>query len=206
MRRRPRRSASRPPSSSAPPKTMAYAVITHWRLCCEKPRSVPISGRATLTIATSRMTMNCATTTSARMAQRLELIDERVTNCLPESLIQSTIIYNNDWVGYTYSHDNDTNDTPRRNAHQGASGQPAARALAQPDVSAQAPHVGDEGAEARGLRADRPEPDALRGSRSPRRGGPRDAGDDRRRARLRPRLPRRTAGRALGSRADRTAP
>ena len=36
----------------------------------EKPRSVLIDGRATLTIATSRMTMNCAVTISASAAQR----------------------------------------------------------------------------------------------------------------------------------------
>ena len=65
-RRRPKRSASRPPRSSAPPKRIAYAEMTHCRLVCEKPRSVLIDGSATFTIATSRMTMNCAVTMSAR--------------------------------------------------------------------------------------------------------------------------------------------
>ena len=58
MRRLPSRSARRPPSSSVPPKKMAYAVITHWSPVAEKPRSDLIDGRATFTIATSRMTMN----------------------------------------------------------------------------------------------------------------------------------------------------
>src|SRR5204862_8298713 len=56
--------------SSAPPKKIAYAEITHCRSVCENPRSVLIDGRATLTIATSRMTMNCAVTIRARAVQR----------------------------------------------------------------------------------------------------------------------------------------
>ena len=69
-RRRPNRSASRPPSSNTPPKTIEYAVITHCRLTCEKCRSVLIEGSATFTIATSRTTMNWATTISASTIQR----------------------------------------------------------------------------------------------------------------------------------------
>ena len=38
-RRRPSRSAARPPSSRKPPKTSAYALITHCRFSCENPRS-----------------------------------------------------------------------------------------------------------------------------------------------------------------------
>ena len=65
MRRRPRRSAERPPSRRNPPKTSAYALITHWRFSCEKPRSVWIDGRATFTIAMSSTTMNCVAQRSA---------------------------------------------------------------------------------------------------------------------------------------------
>ena len=70
MRRRPSRSASRPPSSSAPPKKMAYAVITHCSPVSEKPRSDWIEGSATFTMATSRITMNCAVTMRAKALQR----------------------------------------------------------------------------------------------------------------------------------------
>ena len=45
MRRLPSRSARRPPSSSVPPKRMAYAVITHWSPVAEKPRSDLIDGQ-----------------------------------------------------------------------------------------------------------------------------------------------------------------
>ena len=57
-RLRPTMSAARPPSSRKPPKTSAYALITHWRFSCENPRSSWIEGRATFTIAMSRMSMN----------------------------------------------------------------------------------------------------------------------------------------------------
>src|SRR3954447_5572657 len=59
IRRRPSRSAMRPPSSRKPPNMSAYALITHWRFACEKPRSILIEGSATFTIAMSRTTMNC---------------------------------------------------------------------------------------------------------------------------------------------------
>ena len=65
MRRRPRRSAERPPSRRNPPKTSAYALITHCRFSCEKPRSTWIDGSATFTIAMSRMVMNCTARMSA---------------------------------------------------------------------------------------------------------------------------------------------
>ena len=64
-RRRPRRSAVRPPSSRKPPKTSAYALITHCRFSCENPRSAWIEGRATFTIAMSSTTMNCTAQMSA---------------------------------------------------------------------------------------------------------------------------------------------
>src|SRR5919197_2367080 len=65
IRRRPSRSAARPPSSRKPPKTSAYALITHWRFSCENPRSTLIEGNATFTIAMSRTTMNWTTLRSA---------------------------------------------------------------------------------------------------------------------------------------------
>ena len=69
-RRRPSRSAARPPSRSRPPKVRAYALTTHCRFVAEKPRSVWIDGRATFTIATSRMTMKNAVQRTARPSQR----------------------------------------------------------------------------------------------------------------------------------------
>src|SRR5215831_117191 len=65
MRRRPRMSASRPPSRRKPPKTSAYALITHCRFASEKWRSTLIDGSATLTTAMSRTTTNCAAQSSA---------------------------------------------------------------------------------------------------------------------------------------------
>src|SRR6201987_5699727 len=44
--------------------------MTHCRFACEKSRSDLIDGSATFTIATSRMTMNCAVTISANALQR----------------------------------------------------------------------------------------------------------------------------------------
>ena len=69
-RRRPSRSAMRPPSRSTPPKRTAYAVITHCRLSWLKWRSFLIVGSATFTIATSSTTMNWATTSRDRTIQR----------------------------------------------------------------------------------------------------------------------------------------
>ena len=65
MRRRPSMSAARPPSSRKPPKTSAYALITHCRFSSEKPRSTWIDGSATFTIAMSSTTMNWTTLRSA---------------------------------------------------------------------------------------------------------------------------------------------
>ena len=67
-RRRPSRSARRPPSSRKPPNISVYAFRTHERLCSEKPTSSLIVGSATLTTVASRTTMNCATATSTRTA------------------------------------------------------------------------------------------------------------------------------------------
>src|SRR4051812_37827732 len=64
-RRRPTRSATRPPSRRKPPNISAYALTTHCRFSCEKPRSAWIEGSATFTIAMSRTTMNCTPRSSA---------------------------------------------------------------------------------------------------------------------------------------------
>ena len=59
-RRRPSRSEARPPSSRKPAKVRVYALTTHCRPVSENPSPSWIDGRATLTIETSRMTMNWA--------------------------------------------------------------------------------------------------------------------------------------------------
>jgi hypothetical protein len=69
-RRRPNRSAARPPSNRKPPNVIAYAVITHWRLSREKSSASPIDGSATFTIETSRTVMKKAAQTSASAFQR----------------------------------------------------------------------------------------------------------------------------------------
>src|SRR4029079_16372476 len=104
--RRPRTSASLPPSSRNPPKTIAYAVTTHSRPDCVKPRSVSIDGSATFTIATSRITMNCATTMSASAAQGLvgssrRRIAETDIYSSSQSLIYTTIAGIHPGTGYT---------------------------------------------------------------------------------------------------------
>src|SRR5262249_12488845 len=69
-RRRPSRSAARPPSRRKPPNAIAYAVMTHCRFSCENFRSFAIDGSATLTIETSRIVMKNAVATTARIRQR----------------------------------------------------------------------------------------------------------------------------------------
>src|SRR5579859_7183537 len=71
MRRRPSRSAARPPSSKNPPKVSAYAVTTHCRLVWEKCRSRPIVGSETLTIVRSMTVMKNDKASSANARQRL---------------------------------------------------------------------------------------------------------------------------------------
>ena len=57
--------------------------MTHCRFVCENPRSDLIEGSATFTIATSRMTMNCAVTMSASALQRrLGLIGTKLTSLI----------------------------------------------------------------------------------------------------------------------------
>ncbi len=44
----------RPPSSKSPPNAIRYALTTHARFACEKPRSSWIEGSATFTTVASR--------------------------------------------------------------------------------------------------------------------------------------------------------
>src|SRR3954451_3054218 len=75
-RRRPSRSARRPPRRRKPPKTRTYALTTHERLSCEKCRSLPIEGSATLTIDASRTTTNWAAASSAMASHLLVLLED----------------------------------------------------------------------------------------------------------------------------------
>ena len=70
MRRRPRRSAARPPSSRKPPNAITYALTIQGRFSSEKSSPLPMLGRATLTIDASRTTMNCATQSRIDAVQR----------------------------------------------------------------------------------------------------------------------------------------
>src|SRR6476646_7252379 len=80
--------------------------MTHCRFACENPRSVLIEGSATFTIATSRMTMNCATTMSASALQRRSFVLSPLgvdccIICLPKSLVETTIAHTYTCLGYT---------------------------------------------------------------------------------------------------------
>lgn len=70
MRRRPSRSASRPPSSKSPPKVSTYALTTQDRPPWDRPSARPIEGSATLTIEASRMTMKSAIASTASAIHR----------------------------------------------------------------------------------------------------------------------------------------
>src|SRR6184192_3384372 len=58
--------------------------MTHCRLSCENPRSDLIEGSATFTIATSRMTMNCAVTMRASAVQRRSCFVPLLTQLTPK--------------------------------------------------------------------------------------------------------------------------
>src|SRR6478736_6200108 len=96
--------------------------MTHWRLGSEKPRSDLIEGSATFTIATSRMTMNCAVTMSARALQRRSVFVKILTSCPPKSLTWTTLYHNNRWARYTLSHERHQSQDQRP-----AAGSPASR-------------------------------------------------------------------------------
>ncbi len=67
---RPKRSPTRPPSSSRLPNASAYAVTIHWRWPSAKPRSRWAEGRAMFTIVASSTTMSWAIETTTRISQR----------------------------------------------------------------------------------------------------------------------------------------
>jgi hypothetical protein len=71
IRRRPSRSAARPPSSKKPPNVSEYAVTTHCKLVSLKCRSRPIVGSETLTIVRSTVVMKYATASNANARRRL---------------------------------------------------------------------------------------------------------------------------------------
>ena len=70
IRRRPSRSAARPPSKRNPPNVIVYAINTHCRVLSDTSNELLIDGNATLTIETSRIVMKNATHTSASACQR----------------------------------------------------------------------------------------------------------------------------------------
>src|SRR4029078_7614561 len=69
-RRLPSRSAARPPRSRKPPNVSAYALATHCNCRTSKSNDAWIEGNATLTMDTSRTTMNCVAHSSTRASQR----------------------------------------------------------------------------------------------------------------------------------------
>jgi len=73
IRRRPSRSASRPPSSRKPPKVRTYPLTTQDRFSCEKSSASTIEGSATFTIEASSTTMNWVMQSRKRAIQRLSL-------------------------------------------------------------------------------------------------------------------------------------
>jgi hypothetical protein len=85
IRRRPSRSARRPPSSRKPPKKRVYAFTTQDRSSWAKSRSRPMDGSATFTIEASRTTTNCAVASSAS-AMFLDRIAPRL-DCAPRCAV-----------------------------------------------------------------------------------------------------------------------
>ena len=204
--RRPSTSASLPPSRRNPPKTIAYAVTTHSSPDWVKPRSVSIDGSATFTIATSRITMNCATTMSASAAHGLvgssrRRIAETDIYYSSQSLINTTIAHIYSGTGYT-SDMATTTESPLAKAGV----KPPRELVSSPSFLLKRLGFAVKDRVTRRVRGRRRERLPLRRPRRARGGRPRDAGDDRRRARLRPQLPRRASRRARGARADRAPP
>ena len=75
IRRRPRRSAARPPNSRNPPNVSAYAVTTHCSPVALRCRSRPIVGSETLTIVKSTIVMKYAAASSENAPHRLKFRD-----------------------------------------------------------------------------------------------------------------------------------
>jgi hypothetical protein len=71
MRRRPSRSAARPPTSRNEPKATVYAVTTHCRFEVEMWRSRWMTGSATLTTIPSSITRNSAANNTATGSPRV---------------------------------------------------------------------------------------------------------------------------------------
>src|SRR3954454_19764782 len=69
-RRRPKRSAARPPSSRKPTKVSVEALTTHCRVAAEKASACWMEGSATLTIESSRTTRNWSELSRTRSSQR----------------------------------------------------------------------------------------------------------------------------------------
>ena len=69
-RRRPRVSASRPPSSMRPPNASTYAVTTQVSAVRPMDRSAPMRGSATFAAVASRMSMNSARQSRTSAVQR----------------------------------------------------------------------------------------------------------------------------------------
>ena len=67
MRRRPRRSAARPPRIRRPPNEMAYPVTIHWTASAGMCSSRSIDGSATFTMVLSSMIMKRPKATAARV-------------------------------------------------------------------------------------------------------------------------------------------
>ena len=74
-RRRPSRSARRPPSRRKPPKVSTYALTTQESESCEKCSARPIEGSATLTMDASSTTTNCAVASRPSAIQRRRSVE-----------------------------------------------------------------------------------------------------------------------------------
>src|SRR6204780_4688445 len=83
----PIKSPKRPASRSRPPKAIRYALITHARLDCVKPRSVWIEGNATFTTVASSTIISMPTHSTYKAIQRL-----RSLICCPPGSLIATIL------------------------------------------------------------------------------------------------------------------
>src|SRR5919197_6351841 len=144
-------------------------------------------------MATSSTTMNWAATITARAIHRrrsarastAESARLEFIRCPSLSLLSSTIYHNNDRSRYTYSRDLESTSNQ---------GLPAARARRQHGLSAGPARLGVQEGGPGGARGGRVQHVRLQRAGAPRRGRPRDAGDDRRRTADGPQPARRPAG------------
>jgi hypothetical protein len=77
-RRRPSRSARRPPRSRKPPKVRVYALTTQDRSSWENSSARPIEGSATLTMDASRTMTNCVSARSASASHLVRPVEASV--------------------------------------------------------------------------------------------------------------------------------